>query len=104
MPFPKLAPWLRFLAKVRVSQGGCWEWLACKDKDGYGIFMWSFKQKVPAHRASFQLHKGPIPNGMLVMHSCDNPPCVNPDHLVLGSTQDNVDDKMAKGRYRLKEN
>jgi hypothetical protein len=89
---------LRFWAKVDRS-GNCWVWTGCINEWGYGAFMpYRAKQLVGAHRYSWQLHHGPIPEGLCVLHHCDNPPCVNPEHLFLGTFQDNVDDMMCKGR------
>ena len=87
----------RFWSKVKKQPNGCWEWQAAKTRLGYGRFA-PEGTTVKAHRVSFELCKGPIPDGMHVMHSCDNPPCVNPEHLSLGSNQDNVNDREAKGR------
>jgi len=86
----------RFFEKVDKS-GECWEWTAYKGKSGYGAF-WLNNTDKRAHRVSWVLHKGVIPKGQLVLHKCDNPGCVNPDHLFLGTTQDNINDKVAKGR------
>jgi len=88
----------RFLPKVRKPEGeGCWEWTAYKNKDGYGTISSNFRPKM-AHRASYEIYHGEIPKGMLVLHRCDNPGCVNPDHLFLGSSADNVADKVTKNR------
>jgi hypothetical protein len=84
-----------FMAKVDKS-GDCWEWTSGKDQDGYGIF--SIKKSVRAHRASYEIHKGPIPPGMCVCHTCDNPGCVNPNHLWVGSITENNSDREQKGR------
>lgn len=84
-----------------VDRGGeCWEWQAYRDKDGYGRFTVRelFPSPKGAHQLAYILTKGPIPEGMNVCHSCDNPPCCNPDHLFLGTTLVNVRDKIAKGR------
>lgn len=75
----------------------CWEWIAGKDHDGYGRF--NIKpNKYGAHRISWLLYYGEIPENMFVLHHCDNPACVNPLHLFLGNQQDNEDDKVRKNR------
>lgn len=78
--------------------GDCWIWTRCRDRRGYGRF--SAKGHRRAHRFSWALTNGPIPPGMCVLHRCDNPPCVNPAHLFVGTSNDNVADMMAKGRFR----
>lgn len=80
-------------------ESGCIEWALYRDRDGYGQATVGGK-KYAAHRLSYAAANGPIPDGINVCHSCDNPPCVNPDHLFAGTTRDNVLDKMAKGRLR----
>lgn len=82
-----------FWARVDKS-GDCWPWLGRKNKKGYGKF-----QATYAHRYSWGLSNGsPAPDDIQILHSCDNPPCVRPDHLFPGTAQDNSDDMMAKGR------
>ncbi len=92
----------RFWAKVNKTDG-CWLWTASKHQWGYGqIGRWKEGDRpILAHVASWVLHFGPIPKGMCVCHSCDVPPCVRPDHLWLGTQNDNTQDKMRKGRYVL---
>lgn len=87
----------RFWAKVDRTGDGCWEWTAHRDRAGYGRINVG---QVPAlaHRLSWWLTNGAIPDGLFVCHHCDNPPCVRPDHLFLGTPRDNNDDKLAKGR------
>lgn len=87
----------RFWEKVRKTDG-CWEWLAYTCKFGYGRIGGVRGQVLDAHRVSWELHNGPIPEGICVLHHCDNPPCTNPDHLFLGTLSDNLADMYAKGR------
>lgn len=88
----------RFFKYVKKTDT-CWEWVGSKCKNGYGRLN---VKGIPvlASRISFQVHFGSIPPGMNVCHKCDYPACVNPDHLFLGTQQDNVDDMKAKGRER----
>lgn len=75
----------------------CWEWTKTHDKDGYGWINIE-KRKDRAHRIAWIIINGSIPAGMCVLHHCDNPPCINPAHLWLGTRRDNTHDRMAKGR------
>jgi hypothetical protein len=84
----------RFWSFVRKGKVGCWNWIGSLDKLGYG----KFGQVGLAHRASWMLNRGKIPNGLLVCHKCDNPSCVRPSHLFLGTDADNVKDRDKKGR------
>lgn len=80
-----------------VVTPGCWLWVAGRDSHGYGKI--SFRGKaMRAHRASYELYVGPIPSGMHILHRCDNPRCVNPEHLWPGTHAENMADKTSKGR------
>ncbi len=79
---------------------GCWEWTFGRLTDGYGRFMIRGTGREDyAHRVAWEMVNGPIPKGFLVCHECDVRNCVNPDHLFLGTTKDNVRDSIAKGRF-----
>jgi hypothetical protein len=84
-------------AKSRQDDDGCRVWTGYKDKCGYGRVV-NRDGEVLAHRVAYKVLCGAIPNGMHVLHQCDNPPCINPTHLFLGSHQDNMKDREAKGR------
>lgn len=88
----------RLLEKVRVvPETGCWEWTGTRHRHGYGVIMID-GSIFRTHRVSFEVLKGEKPGDQHVCHSCDNPPCINPDHLWLGSHGDNMGDCSAKGR------
>lgn len=77
--------------------GKCWIWGGAKDKDGYGRFPIGNATRI-AHRAAYLFRNGTIPEGFLIMHKCDNPSCVNPDHLACGTPKDNSQDMVSKRR------
>lgn len=83
--------------RSRLAENGCWEWVGYYGSGGYGMMSRDGKNQ-RAHRISYEAYKGHIPKGMVVRHTCDNPACINPDHLILGSQKDNVADREARGR------
>jgi hypothetical protein len=96
----KIAPEDRFKEKYLINDDtGCWDWQHATNNIGYGMFRWDGNTMRTAHRASYEIHVGNIPKGMLVCHNCDNPKCVNPDHLWLGTKRQSYDDMMNKGRH-----
>lgn len=100
MPRKDGPPWVRFWSKVSKNDGdGCWEWTGVIQNEGYGRF-WLKPKMITAHRFSYELHHGAIKCGALVLHRCDNPKCVRPDHLFLGTPADNMQDMLKKDRKR----
>lgn len=85
----------------RIPECGCWIWMGSSSKiNGYGYFGVGNKKIKNSHRAVWELFKGEIPNGMMVLHHCDTPSCVNPYHLFLGTQKDNVQDCVKKNRFK----
>jgi len=80
-----------------INENGCWVWNGDIDKDGYGI-IYAFSKRTKAHRFSYELFNGIIKNELCVCHSCDNPSCINPEHLWLGTSLENTKDCINKGR------
>jgi hypothetical protein len=90
----------RFDAFVHAEpMSGCFLWAGATNRDGYGAFGIG-KRTVRAHRLAFEHERGPIPAGLKVLHRCDTPQCVNPEHLFVGTDLDNQRDMIAKGRGR----
>ena len=84
---------------LRDELGPCWLWTGGSDPDGYGRFD-TPTGKRGAHQVGYELQNGPIPEGHLIMHRCDNPPCVRGEHLTTGTNADNLKDMAEKGRAR----
>lgn len=88
-----------FFSKVNKTNE-CWIWIGYKNNKGYGSFL--YQGGTLAHRYSYMIHnREEIPSGMMICHSCDNPSCVNPKHLWVGSAQDNIDDCVKKKRNKI---
>lgn len=95
MKFAALKP--RILENVKKLPNGCWNWLGNKDRQGYG-YCYFVPGQTKAPRASYRIFKGRIPKDKLIMHSCDNPSCVNPEHLSVGTHAENQAQKAERGR------
>jgi L-amino acid N-acyltransferase YncA len=87
-----------FLSNTEEN-GGCLEWVGKKNRGGYGIFRW-MNAEFAAHRFSYLMFVGPLPESSVVRHLCDNPSCVKPQHLSKGTAKDNIHDAIARGRHR----
>jgi hypothetical protein len=88
---------------IQLDESGCWLWIGSKTRAGYGGFLRTIEGKNKyfyAHRFIYEIANGPIVNGLFCCHHCDVRNCVNPEHIFLGTTQDNTRDMMAKGRYK----
>jgi hypothetical protein len=90
---------IRLSNKTSISEKGCWEWNGARSSDGYGSIKVKGRME-GTHRVMWQVVKGDIPYGMNVLHKCDNPCCINLEHLWLGSHQDNMADMVSKHRIR----
>lgn len=91
----------KLLSRIKISPDGCFEWQGARKgktkAEGYGLTSWNGKA-IKAHRASYLAFRGPIPDGLHVCHTCDNPCCINPAHLFLGTVLQNRRDSVDKGR------
>ena len=93
------ATYEKFLGKI-IKTGDCWIWQAALNPHGYGFFGYNGRQTL-VHRVSYMFHKGEIPYGLVIMHTCDTPSCVNPAHLIAGTQKENIQDCIAKGRHAM---
>lgn len=89
----------RLLQRVVFGATECWHWAGPRNAFGYGRMTSGGRLQV-AHRLCWEVFNGPVPDGLSVLHKCDNPSCINPDHLWLGTYSDNIRDAWAKGRHK----
>ena len=98
---PSTPPYERFVNQyVPIPESGCWIWEGSMFRTGYGKFQWRTKKTVSAHRAAWRLFNGNLSDDVMVLHKCDVRLCVNPNHLFLGDQSVNMQDCLAKGRWR----
>lgn len=104
LDYPRRPTEDRFLEKIQKTEG-CWLWTGATTHGGYGVLHGPGKKgkMIRAPRFSYELHYGPVSSDLDILHRCDNPICVRPEHLFTGTAQDNTDDMMAKGRYNKPE-
>ena len=95
-PIPVSIRFWKHVIKGEVN--ACWNWLGAKNQHGYGRLLVN-KSPLYAHRISWELHKGPLQASVHLLHTCDNPSCVNPEHLKLGTQSDNMQDCFKKNRH-----
>jgi len=95
---PPLKSISEHMKNYQIDSNGCWIFGGYHDKNGYGVFTHGRGKQLRAHRASFEFHHGGLNAEMLVCHSCDNPSCINPNHLFTGTHKDNTQDMIKKGR------